>query len=137
MAVVSGTSISAAQLLGLIPVGIVVCLLGGAFGIIVLANLRSRRAAEQVFPFIMLPQYFLAGVFNPIVNLPAAVLFFSLISPLRYAVDLVRGIFYNGSADYSKAVQASPLFNMGIIALLFLVFLVSGTVLFIRSERNR
>jgi ABC-2 type transport system permease protein len=137
VAVVSGTSITAAQLVGLIPVGIVVCLLGGAFGIIVLANLRSRRAAEQVFPFIMLPQYFLAGVFNPIFNLPAAVLFFSLISPLRYAVDLTRGIFYSGSTDYTKAVQAAPLLNMGVIALLFLTFLVSGTVLFVRSERNR
>src|SRR5256885_11371579 len=93
----SGTTITAVQLVGLIIVGIVVCLLGGAFVVIVLANLRSRRAAEQVFPFIMLPQYFLAGVFNPIVNLPKVVLFFSLISPLRYAVDLTRGIFYGGS----------------------------------------
>ena len=137
VAVVSSTPITVTQLLDMIPVGIVVCLLGGAFGIIVLANLRSRRAAEQVFPFIMLPQYFLAGVFNPIINLPAVVLFFSLISPLRYAVDLTRGIFYNGSADYAKAVQAAPLFNLGIIALLFVACLVSGTVLFIRSERNR
>lgn len=137
VASVSGTSITPAQLVSLIPVGIVVCLLGGAFGIIVLANLRSRRAAEQVFPFIMLPQYFLAGVFNPIVNLPAVVLFFSLISPLRYAVDLTRGIFYSGSTDYVKAVQAMPALNMGVIVLMFVAFLVSGTVLFIRSERNR
>jgi ABC-2 type transport system permease protein len=133
----SGTSITLPQLLGLIVVGIIVCLLGGAFGIIVLANLRSRRAAEQVFPFIMLPQYFLAGVFNSIFNLPRVVLFFSLISPLRYAVDLTRGIFYNGSVDYSRAVQATPLFNIGIIVLMFLAFLVTGTVLFIRTERNR
>jgi len=137
VAAFSNTPLTVAQLIDLIPVGIVVCLLGGAFGIIILANLRSRRAAEQVFPFIMLPQYFLAGVFNPIVNLPGVILFFSLISPLRYGVDLTRGIFYGGTADYARAVQASPALNLGVSALLFVAFLVTGTVLFIRSERNR
>ena len=32
----------------------------------VMANLNSQRAANQVFPFLVLPQFFLAGVFNPI-----------------------------------------------------------------------
>ncbi len=43
---------------------------GGAFGLLVLSNLGSQRAANQIFPFVMLPQFFLAGVFNPINNLP-------------------------------------------------------------------
>ncbi len=137
VALFSGVSMSVGQLLGLVPVGIVVCLVGGAFGIIILANLRSRRAAEQIFPFIMLPQYFLAGVFNPIVGLPPVVNFFSLISPLRYAVDFTRGIFYLGSVDFSRAVLTSPAVNSAVIGLMFALFLVSGTILFVRAERNR
>src|SRR5881409_1386772 len=48
----------------------VIAFFGGAFGVIVLANLGSQRAANQIFPFLMLPQFFLAGIFNPIGNLP-------------------------------------------------------------------
>ena len=51
-------------------------------------NLSSQRAASQIFPFIMLPQFFLAGVFNPIKVLPWYLELLSLISPMRYAVDL-------------------------------------------------
>jgi ABC-2 type transport system permease protein len=72
--VTSGVSISAAQLFSLVPVGFVVCLVGGAFGVIILANLPNRRAAEQIFPFVMLPQYFLAGV-QPVNNMPPVVYF--------------------------------------------------------------
>ncbi|HYU81128.1 MAG TPA: ABC transporter permease, partial [Candidatus Polarisedimenticolia bacterium] len=44
---------------------LVIALFGGAFGVIVLANLSSQRAANQIFPFVILPQFFLAGIFNP------------------------------------------------------------------------
>ncbi len=137
IAVVSGISISPGQLLGMIPMGIIVCLFGGSFGIIILANLRSRRAAEQIFPFVILPQFFLAGVFTPIHNLPPFINFLSLISPMRYAVDIVRDAFYAGSPDYPHTVMAPPLLNLGVIALLFAIFLAVGTFLFIRGERNR
>ncbi len=137
VAVFSGVSMTPFQLLSLIPIGIVVCLLGGAFGIIILANLPSRRAAEQIFPFIMLPQYFLAGVFNPITNLPPVVAILSAISPLRYAVDLTRDFFYAGTSDFTHAVLTSAPINTAVIALMFSAFLFAGTVLFVRAERNR
>jgi ABC-2 type transport system permease protein len=125
------------QVIGLLPTGIAACLLGGSFGLVVLANLGSQRAANQIFPFIVLPQYFLAGVFNPIVNLPWYLDLLSRISPLRYAVDLVRGVYYTGQPDYAKVVLDPPLINLTATAVLFVVFLGLGTVLFVRSERNR
>jgi ABC-2 type transport system permease protein len=125
------------QVLALIPSGIAACLLGGAFGLVILANLGSQRAANQIFPFIVLPQYFLAGVFNPIANLPWYLDALSRISPLRYAVDLVRGAYYAGRPDYQKVVLDPPLVNLGITVILFVVFLAVGTVLFVRRERNR
>jgi ABC-2 type transport system permease protein len=136
-ATASGIPVSLGQILILIPVGIIVCLMGGAFGILILSNLRSRRAAEQIFPFVMLPQYFLAGVFNPLTNLPPLVAFASYISPLRYAVDLTRGAYYLGTPEYPHTVLASPLINSAIMVGMFVVFLFIGTVLFIRAERNR
>ncbi len=134
---VVGVPLSLTQFINLLPVGIAVCLFGAAFGVLVLSNLGSRRAADQVFNFIMLPQYFLAGVFNPIRALPVYADVLSHLSPLRYAVDLTRGIFYAGQAEYPKVVLADPVLNIAIIAAMFLVFLVAGTGLFIRRERNR
>ena len=136
-AIVIGVSISLGQLVALLPVALVVCLFGGAFGVIIMANLNSQRAANQIFPFVMLPQYFLAGVFIPIGNFPWYLDFLSLISPMRYAVDLSRSVFYAELPEYSVVVLQPPLLNMGIIAALFGVFLLTGTFLFVRKEKNR
>jgi len=134
---IAGVRFTGGQLLGLVWVSIVTCLFAAAFGVIVLSNLPTRRSADQIFPFIMLPQFFLAGVFNPIRVLPWYLDIFSRLSPMRYAVDLTRGIFYAGQPEYSLVVLQSPVFNLGIMAAAFVVFLVIGTFLFVRSEQNR
>ena len=136
-ALIIGIPISLGELLLFIPVALMVCFLGGAFGVLIMANLNSQRAANQVFPFIMLPQYFLAGVFTPINNLPPVLDFLSHLAPMRYAVDLTRAAFYKGSPEYEMVVLDPPLFNLIIITLLFIVFLIVGTFLFVRKERNR
>jgi ABC-2 type transport system permease protein len=125
------------QLLGMLTAGILACLLGGSFGLVILANLGSQRAANQIFPFIMLPQYFLAGVFNPIANLPWYLELLSRISPLRYAVDLVRAAYYVGQPEYKQVVLESPAVDLFVTVGLFGVFLGAGTLLFVRHERNR
>ena len=134
---VIGIGPSPEQLLLLVPTGILAALSGGAFGLLVLSNLSSHRAANQIFPFIFLPQYFLAGVFNPIESLPPVLDVVSHLSPLRYAVDLVRGVFYSGSPAYEHVVLAPPLVNLAVLGVMFGVFLSLGTVLFVNRERNR
>jgi len=135
--IIIGIDIIWQQVLLLLPVCIIVCLFGGAFGVIIMANLKSQRAANQVFPFIMLPQYFLAGVFTPIDNLPWFLNILSIISPMRYAVDLTRGVFYANQPEYTEVVLRHPLFNLTIITILFLLFIIVGTTLFVRKEQNR
>ncbi len=136
-AVIIGIPVSPWQALALGPVALIVCLFGGAFGVIVMANLNNQRAANQVFPFVMLPQLFLAGVFTPIHHLPWYLNILSILSPMRYAVDLTRGLYYPGNPDYAQVVLQPPLVNLAIIAALFAVFLVVGTFLFVRQEKNR
>ena len=113
---------------------LVIALFGGAFGVIVLANLSSQRAANQIFPFVMLPQFFLAGIFNPIQNLPPPLDILSHLAPMRYAVDLIRDAYYGST---SPVVLSSATTNLLIIGALFVVFMVAGTFLFVRAERNR
>lgn len=132
-----GVPMTFGQVLAQLPVAIAVCLLGGAIGVILVANLGSQRAANQVFPFFFLPQYFLAGVFNPIQVLPGWLDVLSRLSPLRYAVDFTRGVFYADTPEYTHTVIASPALNLAVMTAMFAVFLVVGTVMFARGERNR
>lgn len=128
--------LSAFQIVMLIPVGFIACLVGGAFGIFVLSNLGTQRRANQIFPFIIFPQIFLAGVFNPIKELPLLLLILSRLAPLTYIVDLVRGVYYAHVPEASQILLASPVVNLTIVGVLFLIFLLFGTVLFINKERN-
>jgi len=124
-------------LLSLIPAMFIVCFLGGAFGILVLANLNSQRSANQIFPFLILPQFFLAGVFSPIKHLPIYLLILSRIAPMTYAVDFIRSLYYQGMPEYNQVVLYNPYIDLLIIAGMFLVFLFIGTFLFVKNERNR
>ena len=136
-AIIIGIPFTPRQAILLAPAALIACFFGGAFGVIIMANLKSQRAANQVFPFIMLPQYFLAGVFTPIDNLPWYLTILSIMSPMRYPVDLIRGVYYAGSPAYDSVVLQEPLVNLGIIAILFATFLMVGTMLFVQKERNR
>lgn len=115
----------------------VIALFGGAFGVIVLANLGSQRAANQIFPFVMLPQFFLAGIFNPIGHLPLPLDILSKISPMRWAVDLMRDAYYANAPAGQQVQLFDAATNLLVIGAMFLVFMVVGTALFVRSERNR
>ncbi len=137
LGVILGVPLGPQQLLGLAPAAVIACLFGGAFGTIIMANLSEQRKANQIFPFLIFPQFFLAGVFAPIKNLPPVLYVLSRISPMTYAVDFVRGLYYWGSPEYDKIVLQHPLVNLGIIAIVGSVFLIIGTLLFVRNERNR
>jgi len=124
-------------LLLLAPAALAACLLGGSFRLVMLSLRTDQRAANQLFNFIFLPQYFLAGIFNPIAILPWYVEVLSLLSPMRYVVDLLRGVVYTGKPEYSKVVLLEPGLNVAAIATLFTVFIVIGTARFVRRETNR
>jgi ABC-type uncharacterized transport system ATPase subunit len=98
-------------------------------------DVGSQRAAQQIFPFVFLPQYFLAGLFNPIWHLPLPLDILSKISPMRYAVDLTRDAYYSTTAERVQLFDAAT--NLAVIGAMFVVFMVVGTFLFVRAERNR
>jgi ABC-2 type transport system permease protein len=132
-----GVPISFINFVTLIPFFLIVCMLGGAFGIFCIGSLSSQRSANQLFPFLMFPQFFLAGVFSPIQELPLPLLILSRIVPMTYAVDLIRSVYYAGTDAYEKTVLFSTSFNLLIIGIYFTVCLLFGTYFFIRNERNK
>jgi len=132
-----GVPLSPVVLIALIPLSLAVAIYGGAFGLLVLANISSQRTANQIFPFVLLPQFFLAGVFNPIHDLPTPLAVLSAISPLRYAVELTRNVVYGLQPDVPAPDMTAITINAAVMAASFLVFIAVGTVLFVRAERNR
>lgn len=134
---VLGVRFSAGQVLGLLLAATVICIFGGAFGLVMISFLSSQRAAQQIFPFIMLPQFFLSGAFTPIAVLPFYLDVLSRLSPMRYAVDFTRDVFYVGNAEAHRVVVAPATFNLLVMAVVFTAFMIVGTRRFVRQERNR
>ena len=132
-----GVPLSLAVLLAMVPIILVVAVFGGAFGVLVLSRLPNQRAANQIFPFVMLPQFFLAGIFNPIQKLPWFLDILSKLSPMRYAVDLLRDVYYAVEPEPVTVALLSAPVNLAIIGAMFVGFIVVGTTLFVRAERNR
>lgn len=135
--IVIGITLGPVALLALLPTMLVITVFGGAFGVLVLSRLPNRRAATQIFPFVMLPQFFLAGVFNPIENLPWFLDILSRLAPMRYAVDLMRNVYYGFHPEPFDVPIATLGTNLTVIAGLFVVFIGIGTALFVRAEKNR
>ena len=52
-------------------------------------------------------------------------------------VDLLRDVLYTGQPEYDKVVLLGPLANLLVMALMFAVFMLTGTALFTRRETNR
>ena len=76
-------------------------------------------------------------MFNPIHALPTPLAILSALSPLRYAVELTRNVMYGLQPDVPAPETTSAPINAAVMAALFIAFLVAGTFLFVRAERNR
>lgn len=136
-AFIIGVNLQLHLLLQLTPFFIASAFLGGAFGVFVMSNLSDQRSANQIFPFLLFPQFFLAGVFNPIKHLPLPLLIASRIAPMTYAVDLLRSIYYWGTPEYQNAVIFNPTINLAVALGVGFIFLIAGTVIFVRRERDK
>lgn len=132
-----GVPMSPLVIVAMIPLALLIAVYGGAFGLLILSNISNQRTVAQVFPFVMLPQFFLAGVFNPIHDLPGPLAVLSALSPMRYAVELSRNVYY-GLQPGVPAPEVTPLeVNVAVMVVSFLAFIAIGTTLFVRAERNR
>ncbi len=129
--------VSQQGLLLLLPVALLICFSGGAFGVLLVSLFSSQRSANQVLPMLIFPQFFLAGGFIPMRNLPWYLDLLSKIMPMRYAVDLLRNVVYSGKPEYGKVVLEAPLIDLAVVCSLTLLCLVVGTLLFVRGEHKR
>lgn len=134
---VIGVPLSLFALLKLLPAALLIAFFGGSFGVLVMSNLSEQRSANQIFPFLIFPQFFLAGVFNPITNLPLPLFIASRLAPMTYAIDLVRNVYYSGMAERELVTVMGFSTDLLVVLVLTAVFMAFGTWMFMRKERQR
>jgi ABC-2 type transport system permease protein len=132
-----GITLSVGKLLLILALSPLMCLSGGAFAMIVIGLIKSRKAANLAIMLIIMPQMFLSGAIIPINNSSGVLLAANRIMPMTYCLDLVRAVVYRGSTEYSSVVMFNPLVNFAAIAVLTVVCLMLGTFFFAQSEKNR
>lgn len=132
-----GVRLHVSEMVAMAPAMLLISLLGGAFGVFVMSYLSTQRLANQVFPFLLFPQFFLAGVFNPIKGNPFPYQVLTHLAPMTYAVDLLRSIFYHNRPEGALTILHSTSINTTAVIGFSLIFFILGTKRFISRERNR
>jgi ABC-2 type transport system permease protein len=132
-----GAHMSPDQLARLALPALACALLGASFGLATLAALPNQRSAMDVFQFLIIPQYAVAGVIVPLHGLPTWLDVVAWAMPLRYAVGLTREAFYAGTDGYAEVTVAGPAVDLAVTVGLIVVLICVGTLVFIHRERNR
>lgn len=116
----------------------VICLSGGALGILITSIFSSNpKAADQGVLLFGFSQMFVAGAIIPINNSSGVLGDLAHAMPLTYIIDLLRGIIYQGTSTYGQIVLYNPIIDLAIVAAFSVAFFVVGTFLFVRGERDR
>ncbi|UXI66051.1 ABC transporter permease [Tahibacter amnicola] len=84
-----------------------------AFGVLVASVTRSTQQALLLAFFGLFPIMFLSGTVTPIESMPPLLQRLSLLSPLRYYMEIMQGIFLKGTGWHELWPQAMALLAVG------------------------
>jgi ABC-2 type transport system permease protein len=72
----------------------------------------------MVFAFVLvMPFALLSGLTTPVSNMPPLLQYFTLINPLRYAIDITHRVYLEGANLGQLMPELWPLATVGIITL--------------------
>jgi len=87
-------------------------------GLFVSTISKTQQQAMMIAIFtIMMPMIFLSGFAFPIENMPQVIQYVSYIIPLRYFINIIRGVIIKGIGFNELWLDASILLVMGVIIL--------------------
>ena len=98
-----------------------------SLGLIIGSNMESVEGFQLIVSFLVFPMFFFSGALFPIKNLPAYLLVFTVLDPMTYAVDGLRGTIL-GTSQLPVAV------NFSILAVFAAVMIGIGTWSFRRLK---
>ena len=132
-----GITLPVGQLLLILALSPLMCLTGGALAMLIIGLVKSRKAANLAVNIIIMPQMFLSGAIIPIGNSGGILLWLSRCMPMTYCLDLARAVVYHGTPEYDSVVLFNPIVTLTAITALTVTFLIIGTFMFSKSEKNR
>jgi ABC-2 type transport system permease protein len=88
-------------------------------GLFVSTVCRTQQQAVMSSFFFFMPAFMLSGFAFPIRNMPLAVQLLSYLNPLRYFIQIVRGIFLKGTGASILWPQMLALFVYGVLIMTF------------------
>ncbi|MDR3308872.1 MAG: ABC transporter permease [Tannerella sp.] len=134
---IMGIHLSAGQILTVVALSPLICLAAGAFSMLLIGSIKNKTAANMSVMFITMPQMFLSGAIIPVANSSGILLVLNRLMPMTYCLDLTRAVIYAGTEEYSRVVLFNPAITLAEIIILTTVFLITGTMMFARSETHR
>ncbi|MCZ7382523.1 MAG: ABC transporter permease [Candidatus Methanoperedens sp.] len=90
-----GVHIKPLDFILIIPVMLLISLGFDGFGLFIASIIDSFEGFQTIMSFIIMPTFFLSGALFPLTNAPGWLKTLSLLNPLTYGVDAIRGIILN------------------------------------------
>ena len=137
MIVVMQIPLDAGDLLRVLAISPVLALAGGSLGVLFIGFVQDPRVAGIGVALLVFPQMFLAGALIPVNGSSGILGVLAKLMPMTYSIDLARNIFYAGKVEYASVVLHPAWLDLAVTVGLFVAFTVVGTILFVRSDRNR
>ena len=137
MIVVMQIPMDPGDLLRVLALSPILAVAGGALGILFIGFVQDPKVAGLGVVLLVFPQMFLSGALIPITDSTGLLGILSKLMPMTYSIDLARNIFYAGKPEYAFAVLHPFWLDLAITAVVCVVFIVVGTVMFVRRDRNR
>jgi len=128
---------NAGDLLRVFALTPVLALAGGALGVFFIGITQDPKVVAVGVPLLIFPQMFLSGALIPSTNSSGLLGVLSKLMPMTYSIDLARNIFYAGKPEYAFAVLHPFWLDLLVTVAVCVVFIVVGTVMFVRRDRNR
>ena len=85
---------------------------------LLLSSVVATMQQGMLFSFVILmPFTLLSGLTTPIENMPKALQYFTLLNPLRYAIDIIHRIYLEGVTLDTLFPELWPLAIISVVAL--------------------
>jgi len=125
------------DLLRVLMLSPILAIAGGALGVLFIGFVTDPKVAGLGVVLLVFPQMFLSGALIPNMNSTGLLGLVSKLMPMTYSIDLARNIFYAGKPEYAIAVLHPMWFDLLVTVVVCVAFIVIGTTLFVRRDRNR
>ena len=137
MIVIMQIPMNPGDLLRVIALTPILAIAGGALGVFIIGITQDPKTVAVAVPLLIFPQTFLSGALIPVAASSGVLGFLANVIPMTYSIDLARNIFYAGKPEYAAAVLHPFGLDLLVTAAFCVAFIVIGTFLFVRADRNR